>query len=311
MTERDASPKDQVTTVLQAAVGGTSLAAGLVFVFINAAYIHFYEEFGVQPEQVGLNRLNILARTGGIVLAIMIVVFCAGSLAVRFPSGRRTSLTAFSACALAFAFAAYRSFEWAYPWAILNDPPAILPKAGVGLFLGTFALGFWLVGSTRETWRDRRYQDVAPRVVAERKRNFWFRSAVGLFAIVMAMALVEFGAVQARQESVLAGKNVKAATILEYPFLDVKARYARVLQSDVKPDVQARLQDPWLLYLGRNSDSAVFVSCGSAITLSAANLAFETTNKDEPYGGDKDKLTGSGRNAEQARDRYRRFCDSR
>src|SRR5215467_3737667 len=55
----------QATAGIVAALG---VFLALLFVVLNSAYVYFYEMLGVTPEDVGFDRLAILARTAGLLL---------------------------------------------------------------------------------------------------------------------------------------------------------------------------------------------------------------------------------------------------
>jgi hypothetical protein len=64
-----------VLGVVQLLLAGTAVAGAVIYVLMNALYIEFYDDFGVRPEEVGLDRLAILGRAG--VLAITALVLTA------------------------------------------------------------------------------------------------------------------------------------------------------------------------------------------------------------------------------------------
>lgn len=44
-----------------------TLLLALFFVVLNAGYVSFYESLGIRPEDVGFDRIAILARTAGLI----------------------------------------------------------------------------------------------------------------------------------------------------------------------------------------------------------------------------------------------------
>jgi hypothetical protein len=60
-------------------VGATTVAMALIvsvsYALLNAAYLEFYSSVGVRPEEVGLDRLALLGRTAGLLVAIIAATF--------------------------------------------------------------------------------------------------------------------------------------------------------------------------------------------------------------------------------------------
>jgi hypothetical protein len=58
-----------------AALGGLgTVVASIAYVLLNSVYVEFYESLGVRPEDVGFDRLAILARALGLALVALFVV---------------------------------------------------------------------------------------------------------------------------------------------------------------------------------------------------------------------------------------------
>jgi hypothetical protein len=62
--------------------GAAVLGAGL-YVLVNALYIEFYDDFGVRPEQVGFDRLAVLARSAWVALIVVALIGPVGIVVVR------------------------------------------------------------------------------------------------------------------------------------------------------------------------------------------------------------------------------------
>src|SRR5690349_15285151 len=49
-------------------LAATAVLGATLYVLVNALYIDFYDGFGVRPEQVGLDRVAVLARSAWVAL---------------------------------------------------------------------------------------------------------------------------------------------------------------------------------------------------------------------------------------------------
>jgi cytochrome bd-type quinol oxidase subunit 2 len=66
--------------------GGLSAVAVIgsaMYVMLQAFYVEFYDDFGVRPEQVGLDRAAVLSRAASIALAALIL-FAVGAVALNY-----------------------------------------------------------------------------------------------------------------------------------------------------------------------------------------------------------------------------------
>lgn len=99
--------------------GGLSAVAVIgsaMYVMLQALYVEFYDDFGVRPEQVGLDRAAVVSRAASIALAALIV-FVVGAVALK--------------------------------WTHLQEKPGFkkaLAIAGVGVIVAVVALYFWVRG---------------------------------------------------------------------------------------------------------------------------------------------------------------------
>jgi hypothetical protein len=87
------APVDQQTTAASApsetfpwlkvwewVAGATVLTGSVIYVLLQALYVEFYDDFGVRPEQVGLDRGAVLSRAAW--AALLVLVLLAGVAAV-------------------------------------------------------------------------------------------------------------------------------------------------------------------------------------------------------------------------------------
>jgi hypothetical protein len=65
--------------------GGLSAVAVIgsaMYVMLQALYVEFYDDFGVRPEQVGLDRAAVVSRAAAIALAVLIL-FVVGAVVLK------------------------------------------------------------------------------------------------------------------------------------------------------------------------------------------------------------------------------------
>jgi hypothetical protein len=91
--------------VAERLLAAAAVSGAAVYVLINGIYIEFYDDFGVRPEEVGLDRLAVLARAAWVALVVLAAggpLICIHQVtraarAVRTTSRQRTRLGAHEA----------------------------------------------------------------------------------------------------------------------------------------------------------------------------------------------------------------------
>ncbi|MGW5238637.1 hypothetical protein ACWEOW_06875 [Monashia sp. NPDC004114] len=63
-----------VVSALQQLLGAAAVLSATLYVLVNALYIDFYDDFGVRPEQVGLDRVAVLARAAWVALIAIVLI---------------------------------------------------------------------------------------------------------------------------------------------------------------------------------------------------------------------------------------------
>ena len=89
-------------------LAATAVIGSSVYVLSQALYIEFYDDFGVRPEQVGLDRTAVLSRAAWFALAVFIVatVFIWLGTTFALPSWPRLPTKIFGLLAMAVALLA-------------------------------------------------------------------------------------------------------------------------------------------------------------------------------------------------------------
>jgi len=73
-----AVPRLTVLGIAERLLAGAAVVGATIYVLINGLYIEFYDDFGVRPEDVGLDRLAILGRSAWVALVAIALVGLVG-----------------------------------------------------------------------------------------------------------------------------------------------------------------------------------------------------------------------------------------
>ena len=71
-------PRLTVLGIAERLLAGAAVVGATIYVLINGLYIEFYDDFGVRPEDVGLDRLAILGRSAWVALVAIALVGLVG-----------------------------------------------------------------------------------------------------------------------------------------------------------------------------------------------------------------------------------------
>lgn len=216
-----------------AIIAGTS--TGVLYITLTGVYNRFYQPLHTRPEEVGLDRTAILARTLWlvflIVIAIGIIYHAWVFLRALTVETRRQS------------YVLGRIHDWAsHHW--IRATRITKP----------LAVGGQLAASLE-------YDQIALRAL----RNAWF-TLIGMFIGASVLVLLAaYGAVDRRAVEVQQGIPVTAIDLFGTPAIDVSAVPVRVAWLDKVVEQELILNDPWLLYLGQSDRVAVFIACGRTV----------------------------------------------
>jgi hypothetical protein len=207
---------------------GAALGGGAIYVLINALYIEFYDDFGVRPEQVGLDRLAVLGRVAWIALIAIAMAGAAGWLFTLFSVRRRRDEMR----------ASVRAAEAA---AQADRPDPVPPEPAQQL--------------------DEQRQQLRQSTARLQRSRAIGIAVLAATAILLAGYWYLQGAVETEADRVRRGESVNGLSFV-VPFIDLPVNRANVTwlgDQDQRPDA---LDSPHLMYLGRGPDVAVFLACG-------------------------------------------------
>ncbi|GAO08424.1 hypothetical protein TPA0598_04_00600 [Streptomyces lydicamycinicus] len=243
--KRDGQSPDTATAGLrfdwQSLLGFGGALVGLFFVLLNAGYLHFYEELGVRPEEVGLDRVGVLARTAGIALAVFFAVFAVVAVTSSIPFVRTHRFL--SLCIFGVVY--YSIFIFAVVTRNFWVQGIVIP------FLGLLFAFVFLMSHKRFS-----------------KMLILASVLVGAGALCLALR-AERSAVDRRLEYAASGIPVKPVTLFNFPILDIYAEHAQVALMDKSERSPVELRDPNLLFLGKGSSVAAFIGCGNTVIMPA------------------------------------------
>ena len=228
----------------QSLLGYAGALIGLLFVLLNAGYLHFYEKLGVRPEEVGLDRVGVLARTAGIAIAAFLLVFGVVVIMYAIPLVRRHR-----AASIYVFYAAYTAI---FIYSITSGNMWIQGVV-VPLFLLLIACVFVMS-----------HKAFGKMIVVA-------AALAGMGGLLLALA-AELSAVEYRLVRVAAGHPVKPVTLFKFHILDVSAERAQVTLLDKMEKPPIELNDPHLLFLGKGPSGVAFVGCGNTIVMPADKL---------------------------------------
>lgn len=232
----------------QSLLGFGGALVGLFFVLLNSGYVRFYEELSVRPEEVGLDRVGVLARTAGIAFAVSVVVSAVIGIAYSIPffrEHRRLALCVFYIAILALC--AYSLIARNY-W---------VQGIAIPFLLLIFSFVFFTA-----------HKRINRLVVVS-----------GIFVGLAALCLVmraELHAVNYRLERVANGRPVAPIKLLNFPILDISAEPAQITLLDKIEKFPVELSDPYLLFLGKGPSGVALVGCGNTVIMPTDKVSVRT-----------------------------------
>lgn len=232
-------------TTVQGVAAVVAVLSGVLFVVLNAGYVHFYESLGVRPEDVGVDKVAVLARSAGLIP----LVYAAGWAFWLVLRG----LVAVGAVGLWLLFAAtgvslVAGALWV-PW---------LSVVSLVLF-AVLSLAYAL-------WGD----GAAP-------ARLGYATVAG-FALTLAALVALRLLTDSRVDAVRSGRPVTPIALQDgfLPVVDVWATGARATWITDGHPAPPALADPALLYLGHGSRGDVFVACGHGLVVPPGTVVVET-----------------------------------
>lgn len=230
-------------------VSALGVFLALFFVAINSAYVYFYEMLGVTPEDVGFDRLAILARTAGMLLPASILGALILAIYHFYPTEQ-------SACHIWVQFGGVIIAEAVL---IVLHVRAHLPMR---LDLVVTVLGF-LVGVLFLVCLAKLF----------RPKNLYLTAACwGLAVLVLLIgvraSLITF--VRPQIGNALIGQPVRLIELIDF-----QATPAHVKWVDPSKKKPILLEDPDLLYLGHGPRGEVLFACGNVVTVPSDSVIVE------------------------------------
>jgi hypothetical protein len=222
--------------VVERLLAGAAVAGAAIYVLINALYIEFYDDFGVRPEDVGLDRLAVLGRAAWVALVGIAVVGLIGyAYAANTARNRRRAFRLKQESALQDALDRIRA-----------DNSQDATKRSIDEYI-------------EERISELQREEQALRTLVTTR--FILGGASLIFAVLILFGFYLFERkIEEEAARVKRGENVNGISLV-VPFIDVRATRANVTWIGDK-ERPSELGSSYLMYLGRGRDVAVFLACG-------------------------------------------------
>jgi hypothetical protein len=242
--------------VVERLLAGVAVTGAAIYVLINALYVEFYDDFSVRPEDVGWDRLAVLGRAAWVALVGIAVVGTIGWAYSTVTTRRRR-----------------RDLE--VERRLEKDKQKAAELGETDLLLAYYA---------------------RIRMEEEEVRRLRVRRLLGAASLASTvLILVGFYLLERQVEDEAArakrGENANGVSFI-VPFIDARATRANVTWLGDKEKRPVELGSPYLMYLGRGRDVAVFLACGrTTVLVPADDVAID--------------LLGGGREGDRVQDRER------
>ncbi|MGW2651529.1 hypothetical protein ACWC2T_43315 [Streptomyces sp. NPDC001393] len=243
----------------------TSIAAvsasilGLGYVALNAGYVKFYEGLGVHPEEVGFDRVAIIGRTASFAfIAIFFMFLIVLMVAVPRQPKWRFPITLVLQI-VAFGLSIYGILE-RKSWLIFISNSMMLCL----LYLLSAPLG------------EVEFRNGGAKVRIEKVMQWFFVIFSVVVSITACWRLDD--SIQRRISEVRRGHEVHPINFGAYPLIDISATHVRWEWIDSNSTPPKALNNNDLLFLGRDSNSASFVTKGHTIVVPNLKIAIEEIN---------------------------------
>jgi hypothetical protein len=237
--------------VAERLLAGAAVAGAAIYVLINALYIEFYDDFGVRPEDVGLDRVAVLGRAAWIALVAIAVVGLIGCI-----------------YAIVTATSRLRAHRMK-PESDREHVPERLPEKEK-----QEAEEHTVQERSETPETEMRRQEGELRTLLIKSWLLGIALLIATILILSVFVLFEHQ-VEAEVERVREGENVNGISLL-VPFIDVRSTRAKVTWLGDKEKQPVELKSLHLMYLGRGREVAVFLACGhTTVVVPADDVAID------------------------------------
>lgn len=290
--EETAASKARLTDSVKGYLGLLAAAAGILFVVLNSAYVHFYERVGIRPEDVGFDKGAVLGRTAAFGLLFTGATVAAVVLEswVRNINKPWIKLTTGFLAALVAGYMLLR-IEGSKGEVFLSTLIATQL-----VFTSTLISGM-IKGIAKAPPGKSAWKWPLPKDLRSRIRLLIIATAILTAGFYIAESVI----VSRRADKALAsGAEVTPVSLFAYPIFDISAVPAHATWIDKDTTPPQDLMDPNLLVLGRTQSYVVFLSCGHSVVIPNLKVSVELLQRAEPRREDEKEA------AEKLR---RAFCD--
>ncbi|QWA20397.1 hypothetical protein [Streptomyces osmaniensis] len=211
----------------------------------------------MRPEEVGLDRVGVLARTAGIALTASVAVSAVVAITYSIPIFKGFFIGFFLFSHRLSLFIFYAAFASLYAYAFIADHYWIQGIV-IPFLLLLFCFAFFTLR-----------EHVGPMVIVPSI----IAGAIALCFIMRA----EYHAVKSRLSHVANGHSVAPVKLLNFPILDITAEPAQItLLNSNSAKLPIELRDPSLLFLGKGPSGVALVGCGNTIIMPTDSISVRT-----------------------------------
>jgi hypothetical protein len=289
------SPIARLALLSQSTIAALASLAGIAFIMLNSGYVDFYEKMGTHPEDVGLDRIGVLARTASFVymaIAVAVAGLIIGAALRHYRSPWLRIAAGTMALIAAIIVLLTRQSHPSDLGAFLMILPATILIERILNTIRRRTLSWPFIPPPEDSATEPEGSEHAAETRGDSTRKW--RTPPILFGVIVVFLGVGLTAenviISSRVESALNdGNEVHPISFFSYPVLDISATHAHATWIDKEVPPPEDLRDPSLLYLGRNTTFASFSACGHAVVVPAVKVSIELRNNSSRQNTDRNE----------------------
>jgi hypothetical protein len=212
----------------------------LLYVVVNSAYVYFYELLGVTPEDVGFDRVAILARTAGLLLPAFILGALIWMVHHYYRVDKPWLIWVVTGICIIIVAVAILVFLFGAS----NVWPGVL-----AIVAGFLAFVLYLVCLAK----------------AVARKHLYFAAACWGILLLTLLIGTRASLIALARPSI--NKALEGSPVKPTQFVDFHAVPARVIWLDHGTKPPILLQDPYLLYLGQGPRGQILLACGNVVAV--------------------------------------------
>lgn len=129
-------------------LGAAAVIGAAIYVLLNGVYVVYYEQFGLKPEDVGLDRLAILGRVTGLAILVIYVGGAIVASILMITGMRRYRAERKSGAEVDQKFLAAQAARWRFMGAMVTASVTVV--VSIGVLVGFRAMADKVEGSAQQ-----------------------------------------------------------------------------------------------------------------------------------------------------------------